>query len=392
MRRISTKLLIALCISLFLLCNPLILSHAAENKKSKDNETETESRVPDLKPGKWEPLYRMGKNLFPSVVISTVTLKEDEDDERDPNHLGAIWGTIGIAICAPKNDCPVSVEISSGTFIKPTMFNVTLPKKGTTYFLFSDLKYEYEKLLKVTQTVPEDITFKVIIDGKNDPERTDHLQVRSINECVYYFVDYDGNSVDTPWFFAAYANENHPYINGVLADALNSGKVSSFSGPSGDEKSQLDEINAIWDALKRRGIHYSSITTTSDDDNPDLSSQHVRLLGQSINYSQANCVDGSVLLASILRKIGFDVNLVTTEDHMYVAIASGEDGDSLMCIETTMLGDSSLEEAIEDGNKEFDEDEDKFFSDDDKYSDYNIISIMDARSMGIMPIKDSISN
>ena len=378
---------------IFLLSGSFVFSYTSEknNSSAKTNEEETVSRIPDLKPGKWEPLYRMGKNLFPSVVISTVTLKE-EDDDRVPNQLGALWGTIGIAICSPKNDCPISLEVSSGTFFKPTTFSVTLPKKGVTYFVFPDLKYEYEKLLKVTQTVPEDVTYKVTIDGNTEPEKTDHIQVRSINECVYYFVDYDENSVDTPWFFAAYVNENHPYINGVLSDALKSKKVSSFSGTSGDEESQLEEINAIWETLRHRGMHYSSITTTADDDNSDLSSQHVRLLGQSINFSQANCVDGSVLLASILRKIGFDVSLIATDDHMYVAVASGKDGDSLMCIETTMLGDSSLDEAIEEGNKEFEENEDKFYSDDDKYSDFNIINIMEARSMGIMPIKDAVSN
>ncbi|HBM16278.1 MAG TPA: hypothetical protein DD381_08070 [Lentisphaeria bacterium] len=367
-----------------------IFAYASENEKN--NQEETQSRIPDLKAGKWEPIYSMGKNLFPSVVISTITLKNGGDWDTESNHLGENWGTIGIAVCSPKDNCSINVEISSDTFIKPTTFIGTLPKKGITYFIFPDLKYEYEKLLMVSQKIPEDLTFKVSIDRKADMDKTDHIQVRSINECVYYFVDYDGNSVDTPWFFAAYVNENHPYIHRILADALKAQRVSSFSGTLGNIESQLEEINAIWETLKKKGIRYSNITTTDDDENPELATQYVRLIGQSINYSQANCVDGSVLLASILRKIGFNVSLITVPGHMYIGLIFGTNEDSFICIETTMIGNYTLEEAIEEGTNDFTENESKFLSDSDEYYEYNIINIMDARAMGIISIKDSLSH
>lgn len=360
------------------------------NTNNEDNDSIPDRKLPDLMPGKWEPLFEMGESIYPSVVITTATLKEGFWDDKE--HLGDPWGTIGIAVRGTEENCPIKVEISGEHFIKPSTFIDTLDEKDTVYCIYPQLKYDYEKLLTVKQTVPEILTFKVKIGEKPETEKIKRVQVRPINECVMDFVDSSGYFNDVSFFFTAYVNENHPFINQIMKEAIASKRVDSFSGYSGDSDDVINEIRAIWETLKKHGLHYSTMPASADDDNPYLDTQYVRLLGESINYAQANCVDGSVLIASILRKIGLDVSLVEIPGHMFIMIDLDEEGKESICIETTMLSQDSLEDAIEEGNEQYTKNKKKFDSEKDEDMDYNIINIQAARVMGIMPIKDSSAN
>src|SRR5438445_6777420 len=63
---------------------------------------------------------------------------------------------------------------------------------------------------------------------------------------------------------------------------------------------------------------------------------------------QAKWVDGTVLFASLLRKVGINPALVTHPDHMYLAINLNESGDEdereLLGLETTDIGVSEIEQ------------------------------------------------
>lgn len=382
------KILLFLITTWFCIIINGVENNNTKNKSANDNDTQNSEQVEELKPGEWAPLFDLGLCLFPSMIISTATINITTDNaEQMQERLGEWWGTIGVEICSPSNNCPIKIEISGNTFIKPSIFKTTLPKAKSVYLIYPPLKYEYEKLLQVGQTTPEDLTFKVTIDKNEAEEEIFRFQVRPINDCVYYYVNAEGEDLDVGYFFAAYVNENHPGIEKILQECLSSGKVDSFSGYSGTPQEVKSEIKAIWETLARKGIRYSSINTTSGEDE-ELSSQHVRLLGETLTNTQANCVDGSVMLASILRKIGLDVSLVLIPEHMLIYVNLDEEGKQHICIETTMLGTSSFEDAVEDGNQEYDENEKKFDSDADGDGDYQIVNIAFARRIGIMPIKE----
>ena len=67
-------------------------------------------------------------------------------------------------------------------------------------------------------------------------------------------------------------------------------------------------------------------------------SQYVRFVDQSLTNTQANCVDGSVLLASILRKISIEPFLITVPGHMYVGFYLGAGKSQFVVLETTVIG------------------------------------------------------
>ena len=64
----------------------------------------------------------------------------------------------------------------------------------------------------------------------------------------------------------------------------------------------------------------------------------MRLLDETINNDQANCADGSVLFASLLRKIGIEAYLVMVPRHCYLAFALDEKGEKIVALETTLIG------------------------------------------------------
>lgn len=64
---------------------------------------------------------------------------------------------------------------------------------------------------------------------------------------------------------------------------------------------------------------------------------------QSITNTQANCVDGSVLFASILRKISIKPFLVTIPGHMYVGFFLSLDKSDFVGLETTVIGERRME-------------------------------------------------
>ena len=106
--------------------------------------------------------------------------------------------------------------------------------------------------------------------------------------------------------------------------------------------------------------------------------------------TQANCVDGSVLMASVLKKIEIKASLVLVPGHCYLAFYSSdpEKGGKLYGLETTMIGsgaslDSALKTATLDAPYSLQKNSRKFTQEN---SGYLLVDLDNAREMGIMPI------
>ena len=186
--------------------------------------------------------------------------------------------------------------------------------------------------------------------------------------------------------------------------------VDSFSGyQSGNTEDVYAQVYALWKALSKRDVRYSNITATAAA-SEKVYSQHVRLIDESINNAQANCVDGSVLFASLLRKVGIEPYLVVIPGHCYVAFQADKHGKTIAALETTLIR-ASLEgdaKEVEELSEVVDEDEVEEASwvtftaafvagrnnlqkvaeklKDAKESGYVIISVADAQKRGILPI------
>ncbi|MGQ0599022.1 hypothetical protein [Aquabacterium sp.] len=116
--------------------------------------------------------------------------------------------------------------------------------------------------------------------------------------------------------------------------------VKQWIGTQGTEQQTLEQVWAIWYLFQRNKFTYSSVTTVSDT-RTDLFSQTIRPLSQSVRTQQANCIDGTVLFASILRKIGIEPMIVLIPGHAFLGFFTDAAQRQPRFLETTMLNNEA---------------------------------------------------
>ena len=350
-------------------------------------------------------------HLYASYIIATATLKPPSDSENEEDSaatIGEPTGLLGVTLEADEDDQPIKVTITCDKIMEPSTFTGKFPEKGVTYTINPKIKYRYDQLARHSQTGPVTVTYAVKIGDRDVEEKVETLTLRSVNDCPFIIVDDDAKQ-DVSYMFAAYVNEQHPFVDKVLREALNTGIVDSFTGYQTKNKSDVyKQTYALWHALSLRDVRYSSITT-SVAESENVYSQHVRMIDESINNGQANCVDGSVLMASLLRKVGIEPMLVLVPGHCYLAFALDPEGKELAALETTLIGSviensidvKGLEDVVNDaaegenswktfaaaiatGVNNLNKSAEKFKETDDPQ--FRLISILEARKLGVLPI------
>lgn len=291
----------------------------------------------------WELAVGFHEHIFGSFIVGTATVKVD-DCEDDEDWLGDSNGQIGIAISAPADHTPIKLKIECGEVMEPAEWEGELPKGGQVYSVRPKVAYRFEALLKNRQQIPVNVKATLQI-GKKQWKKLKVATLRSINDCPMAVTGGVGEPLQDAavlrWMYAAYVNEDHPWIDQLLKDALGTGIVKNFIGYQGkSDDSVLDQVFSIWKVLQQRNVTYSSISVVSAIDER-VPSQHVRFLDESITYEQANCIDGTVVFASALRKIGLDPFLVVVPGHAYLAFNLDKEGTHMSGLETTLLGEVS---------------------------------------------------
>lgn len=354
------------------------------------------------------PIAGWDKQIFPSFVIGTAAMKTDGQPNAE-NELGDSHGLLGVELVAPENETQVEVTIECNEFLESSKFSGRLAKQGETYSIFPKVKYRFDKLSECSQATPATVTFRVKYENGEVEEKSANVTFRSINDCALKVVVGE-QVIDTSFSFATYVNEQHPFMDKLLREALDIGVVDSFTGyQSGSDEEVLRQVYAIWDLMVARDVRYSSITTTAADSD-DVLSQNVRLLEDTVNNQQANCVDGSVLMVSLLRKIDIESNLILVPGHCYMGFYLDKAKTKFLALETTLIGsevdepeeidelfENSVDEelrgetswpsfiqAIGIATANLIESKDKF--QDSNETDFRIIDIAAARKQGVLPI------
>jgi hypothetical protein len=282
------------------------------------------------------PIAGFDSQIFPSYIIATAPMRPSED-AGDEHRLGDPRGLLGVEVVAPEDGATVRVTVECAECMEPSVFVGKLPTEGETYRVFPKVKYKYAWLGKRVQAAPVSMTFRVQVGDEPEQEDVVACTVRPVNDCP--FTLYEGEtSRDVSYTFAAYVNEQHPFVDKLLREALDREIVDGFTGyQSKDPHEVMRQAYALWDLLVARDMRYSSITVSAVS-SQTVASQHVRLIEDSVNNSQANCVDGSVLWASLMQRIGIDSFLVMEPTHCYAGFFTDESHETAYAIETTMLG------------------------------------------------------
>jgi hypothetical protein len=362
----------------------------------------------------WEPAIGMDAQIFPSYIVSTATMRlpQEDDVEEDPFVLGEALGLVGVSMEHVPAGSSIKVEIKPNAVMEASVFQGRASAGAGDYEVYPKINYKFDTLLDWRQPMPMNIVMEVFVGGRSLGTRSSTVTVRSINDCPFVVTaeeDSDEEDLDLSWMFAAYVNENHPFVDTLTRESIESKIVDSFSAyQEEDPAGVLRQVYAIWHTLQRRGLRYSDISQSSAESSV-VGSQHVRLFEEALTAKQANCVDGTALMAAVLRKIGIAPYLAIIPGHMFLAFDLDEEGENTVGLETTMMGlagpaemvrnkqmpDSltaqfraqpsfrSFSAALAEGTSELKKNRAKMDSDD---ADYQLISLSAARDLGILPL------
>jgi hypothetical protein len=369
------------------------------------------AQSPSVAAAAWEPI--IPDQGFPASILSTGGVAAKVGNSPilcDPR------SSFRVRMMSPAAATHVHVEVMvDGFFLGISSCDAVLENAGQQYIIAPTPRWDMNKLRFNDQPSPATVVVSVKANGVDLGQKTERLQIRAVNDVPFSVTDSEGNVHDQSNLFAAFVNENSPVIDELLHEALRWHSVPAFNGYQRQlPESVRMQVFAVWNALQHRHVKYSSITTPSGF-SEKVHSQTVRFVSQTIRMSEANCVDGSVLFASVLYKIGIFPVLVKKPGHMFVGYYLDRDSvgtdinvaptRNLEFLETTVIGNGPPIEdqpfrdqnsaqssasfkaflaAVRKGNEEFWSDvQQNWIKGDPRY---RVMSIRNLRQKGINPI------
>jgi hypothetical protein len=253
--------------------------------------------------------------------------------------LGDGTGLIAVRVRARHAGEHVRLGVDAPGLGAPTHFAATLAQADVDYELHPPLDWDVSRLTALPTPLAARLLFTLERDDVAAGTRAVAVSLRPLDEALYFVRD-GGDSVDLSWIFAAYVNERGAAVDRILEAALKSGIVEKFDGYAGaDPVLVYRQAWAVWQALTEHGIRYSGADPAIGR-GPQVFSQRVRSLADTWNDRSANCVDGSVLIASVLQRIGLRSFLVLVPGHAFVGFYTDADAQHADYVETTLLGAS----------------------------------------------------
>jgi hypothetical protein len=307
-------------------------NEANNNRMTSGSITKPKIKNGEFKNLTWQPVTYFDNQLFPSAIISMATYNGVLDGE-----MKALCNPLGFAFKSSYGNMPFKWEIEcvDGKYFEKQSGEFVYQNADEVVLFSPDIKWNYELLARQIASVPLNITFRLLDSEGNKVEKVIPVYIRSVNDCIFR---YKANNLE--FLFTAFVQEEHPEIDVILKEALDTKIVNAIYGYQGKTEEAVNiQVEAIWRVLHDRAFKYSSITKTAGI-SKDISSQVVRTFENAIKTNQANCVDGTVVFASILRKIGIHSVLALTSDHCYLGYYTDVDRKKITFIETTMLSNS----------------------------------------------------
>ncbi len=185
-------------------------------------------------------------------------------------------------------------------------------------------------------------------------------------------------------FLAAYVTPNDPAVEGLIRCAANytsSGQVwSGYGGNIDDEGGGVwDRLQAVWMAEKDYNLTYVSTWVSFTPE----ASQRIRLPYEVLEQSGGNCIELVFLYASAVEAMDMECSIVLIPGHAYLAVRTDQENANYYFIETTLIGQTDFDTAIQYGSSNWEEHGPMIDAGEDYYG---WVNIADARERGILPV------
>jgi hypothetical protein len=270
--------------------------------------------------------------VFPALELSQARRQVSSSSQSS---FGAGSGLIAVRLRAHHAHEKVQLRVDGAELATPTHLDVELPEEHADYELHPQLRWDPTRIQLGARATT--LRFSLSRDDGLTTVLEKTVALRPVSEALYFVRD-GTDSVDLSWIFAAYVDENDAVTARIADLALQSGVVDKFTGYRDADASQVyRQVWSVWQALIAHGIRYSN-ADPGIARGPHEFSQRVRLLEETWNDRSANCIDGSVLIASVLQRIGLRSFLVLVPGHAFVGFYIDADAHRAAYLETTLLG------------------------------------------------------
>lgn len=285
----------------------------------------------------WSVRVTPFEQVFPALELSQARRDGASPAARHEFAFGDGSGLVAVRVRARHAGERVSLTVEAVGLDAPARVEGVLRQAGRDYELRPPLAWNPAQLRSREAPSRVELRFTLRRDDAPADTRTLSASLRPLSEALYFVRD-GRDTVDLSWIFAAYVDERDAVVDDVLDSASKSGIVDKFDGYAGASADGVyRQVWALWQALAARGIRYSA-ADPGIARGPRVFSQRVRLLEQTWADRSATCIDGSVLIASALQRIGLRPFLVLVPGHAFVGFHLDASGDRSAYLETTVLG------------------------------------------------------
>ena len=282
---------------------------------------------------------------------------------------------------------------------KITIFNSTSkPKKYKICATIEDLSHTYEdevyvnpcstgnfniapsiicdKIDTITTTTQKNIEIKVF-EGENK------ILVRT-NKCTIYpkdvFVETIENDkkdweIDFRGFLCRWITPNDKVIDEIISEIAKGDNV--VSNTTNNTFAIEKEIKAVYDKLSDMKYSIRALNFSEGK----YHTQRISLPKTTIKYKSGNCIDLSILMASIFEALKLKVYICLIPWHALVRVKVND--NFFYNIETTLLGKKEFSEAVECANEKFNK---HFSGNDAKDNSSFIVDVEVSRKSKIFPM------
>ena len=327
--------------------------------------------------------------LFPALELSQAKTGQD------PANAGN--GLLRIRIKGDGSARRVRLTVATDGLLVPAVVEAELDDE---LVLRPRLRWDVAALRGMLTARTQTLRLTLESEGRPPLSRNINVRVHPLDEALYFVRDGDAR-IDLGWAFAAWVDPHDPVVDELIELARSGSDVDLE--PTTDRIGRLRQAQAVWLALERRGLRYAD-DAAGISQGPVIYSQRVRLLADTWNERVANCLDGSVLIASALERLGIRTMLVLVPGHAFVGFHTDAEGRDTEFLETTLLGnrapdardrpespaqlkvraDAGFEAARNAGKARYRRAASRF--DGRHRPNYAVIDISTARSYGIMPL------
>ncbi len=153
-----------------------------------------------------------------------------------------------------------------------------------------------------------------------------------------------GKNTDMTKYVGAFVTPNAPEVMAFARRCADFHPKKQLVGYQIGEAEVRPQVQAVFDALKGHGIVYVNSIIDFTPENATLH-QRVRLPRETLADKQANCIDGTVLMASLLEAISLNPAIVIIPGHAFLGWETWKSSDKWNYVETTMIATDKFDEA-----------------------------------------------